>query len=164
MAILSAVSSEGLEESLAALRRLRRRRGRGDAERVCNQRQASDEPRRNWGRDRRGAQRPQPMTIVVDTNVLVSGLLNPYGAPGQIVNLIAAGELSLAFDARILGEYRNVLLRPAFSFRLGHVHALLERDSLRRPAGRLARCPTNCPTATTNRSWRWRLLPWRNTW
>jgi uncharacterized protein len=67
------------------------------------------------------------MRIVLDTNVLVSGLLNPYGAPGRIVNLAATGELSLYFDSRILGEFRAVLLRPEFSFAPDHVDALLEQ-------------------------------------
>ena len=67
------------------------------------------------------------MRIVLDTNVLVSGLLNPYGPPGQIVVLVAAGEVSLCFDARILAEYREVLLRPKFDFHARHVEALLEQ-------------------------------------
>ena len=67
------------------------------------------------------------MRIVLDTNVLVSGLLNPYGPPGQIVEMAASGELSLCFDARILGEYRAVLLRPKFGFRPNHVEVLLEQ-------------------------------------
>ncbi len=67
------------------------------------------------------------MRIVLDTNVLVSGLLNPYGAPGLIVGLVASGNVSLCFDARILAEYRAVLARPAFGFRTDHVDALLEQ-------------------------------------
>ena len=67
------------------------------------------------------------MKIVLDTNVLVSGLLNPYGAPGQIARMAAMGEISLCFDARILGEYSDVLLRPRFGFRAEHVDALLEQ-------------------------------------
>jgi len=67
------------------------------------------------------------MKVVVDTNVLVSGLLNPYGPPGRIVQMAAAGELSLCFDVRILSEYRDVLLRPVFSFQAEHVEALLEQ-------------------------------------
>ena len=67
------------------------------------------------------------MTVVLDTNVLVSGLLNPYGPPGQIVAMAASGKLSLCFDARILGEYRAVLLRPKFGFRPNHVEVLLEQ-------------------------------------
>ncbi len=67
------------------------------------------------------------MKIVLDTNVLVSSLLNPYGAPGRIVLLVADGKLSLCFDARIIAEYRDVLLRPVFSFRPDHVRALIEQ-------------------------------------
>lgn len=50
--------------------------------------------------------------IVLDTNVLVSGLLSGRAAPGQIVELITTGEIELACDARILAEYREVLARP----------------------------------------------------
>ncbi|GAG08766.1 unnamed protein product [marine sediment metagenome] len=67
------------------------------------------------------------MKIVLDTNVLVAGLLNPYGPPGRIVNLVAAGEVSLCFDARITGEYREVLRRPKFPFRPEQIDALLEQ-------------------------------------
>ena len=56
------------------------------------------------------------MRLVVDTNVLVSGLITPFGAPGVIVSLIAAGRLVLCYDARILAEYDDVLRRPAFAF------------------------------------------------
>jgi uncharacterized protein len=65
--------------------------------------------------------------IVLDTNVLVSGLLNPYGPPGQIVQMVATGEICLCFDARIFAEYRDVLLRPKFDFRAAHVDAILEQ-------------------------------------
>lgn len=41
------------------------------------------------------------MRIVVDTNVLVSGLLNPRGAPGRIVDLITAAD---AQGMRIVGR------------------------------------------------------------
>jgi putative PIN family toxin of toxin-antitoxin system len=56
------------------------------------------------------------MRVVLDTNVVVSGLLSPYGPPGEIVRLVAAGELTVCHDARIVGEYREVLLRAAFGF------------------------------------------------
>ena len=67
------------------------------------------------------------MRIVLDTNVLVSGLLNPFGPPARILQLLAAGELSLCYDARILCDYRGVLLRPAFGFRSDQVDSLLEQ-------------------------------------
>ena len=56
------------------------------------------------------------MRVVLDTNVVVSGLLSPYGPPGEIVRLVAAGELTVCHDARIIGEFREVLHRPAFGF------------------------------------------------
>jgi len=49
---------------------------------------------------------------VVDTNVLVSGLINPTGPPGRIVDLLRAGVLTLAVDDRIVAEYEDVLRRP----------------------------------------------------
>ena len=64
------------------------------------------------------------MRVVVDTNVLVSGLLSPFGPPGAIVSLIATGRLSLCYDARILAEYHEVLHRPAFPFSREEVAAL----------------------------------------
>lgn len=54
------------------------------------------------------------MRIVLDTNVIVSGLLNPEGNPGRVVDLFLAGEVTLLADDRILAEYRAVLRRPRF--------------------------------------------------
>ena len=65
------------------------------------------------------------MRIVVDTNVLVSGLLSPFGPPGIVVARIAAGGVSLCYDARILAEYAEVLRRPAFPFAEEEIVALL---------------------------------------
>ena len=52
------------------------------------------------------------MHIVLDTNVLVSGLHNPDGTPGRIVDLVMGGRIQLLYDDRILGEYLDVLARP----------------------------------------------------
>jgi putative PIN family toxin of toxin-antitoxin system len=56
------------------------------------------------------------MQIVLDTNVLVSGLLNPDGAPGRVLDLILAGKLKILYDDRIIAEYSDVLARPQFGF------------------------------------------------
>ena len=56
------------------------------------------------------------MEIVIDTNVLVAGLLSPFGACGEIVRMVSSGELTLSFDARIISEYNEVLRRPRFGF------------------------------------------------
>ena len=66
------------------------------------------------------------MRIVLDTNVLVSALLSPNGAPAAVLQLILAGRVVLCFDARILSEYREVLRRPKFDFDPQLVDELLE--------------------------------------
>jgi putative PIN family toxin of toxin-antitoxin system len=66
------------------------------------------------------------MDIVIDTNVLVAGLLSPFGACGEIVRMVSAGELTLSFDARIISEYNEVLRRPRFGFEEEKVATLLD--------------------------------------
>ncbi len=66
------------------------------------------------------------MKIVIDTNVIVSGLLSPYGNPGEIVRMISSGELWLCFDARLLSEYNEVLRRPKFQFSEDKIIALID--------------------------------------
>ena len=65
------------------------------------------------------------MRIVLDTNVLVSALMTPHGAPAAVVSNILAGRLALLFDERILDEYRAVLTRPRVAFDPGQVDTLL---------------------------------------
>ena len=67
------------------------------------------------------------MKIVLDTNVLVSGLLSPLGPPATILRLVAVGELRLCFDGRILAEYRKVLSRARFGFDPRDVDDLLDQ-------------------------------------
>ena len=52
------------------------------------------------------------MRIVLDTNVLVSGLHNPNGVPGRIIDLILGARIQVLYDDRILAEYLDVLARP----------------------------------------------------
>ncbi len=65
------------------------------------------------------------MKIVLDTNVLVSGLLTPFGLSGEIVRMVSAGKLILYIDARILSEYHEVLQRPKFNFNNDHINTLI---------------------------------------
>jgi putative PIN family toxin of toxin-antitoxin system len=68
--------------------------------------------------------------VVLDTNVLVSGLINPHGAPGRIVAAATDGTLQPAWDDRILGEYEEVLARPKFA-RLSRLDVATVLDTLR---------------------------------
>ncbi len=67
------------------------------------------------------------MKVALDTNVMVSGLISPFGAAGEIVRMVASGALELCYDARVLSEYRSVLLRQKFSFDQAHVGDLLDQ-------------------------------------
>ena len=67
------------------------------------------------------------MRIVLDTNVLLSGLLSPFGSQGSILRLITTGAVRICYDARILVEYRQVLLRPAFPFSEIQADTLLDQ-------------------------------------
>jgi len=66
------------------------------------------------------------MKIVLDTNVLVAGLLSPFGPCAEIVRMVSSGRLTLYFDARILSEYSEVMRRPKFRFHIDKVIALLD--------------------------------------
>ena len=66
------------------------------------------------------------MKIVVDTNVLVSALIQPEGIPARILDLILSGQVEIVLDNRIYAEYQDVLLRPEFGFAPELVDGLLE--------------------------------------
>ena len=55
------------------------------------------------------------MIIVLDTNVVVSGILKPHSKTAAILRLVADGTVQLAYDYRLLSEYRDVLNRPRFN-------------------------------------------------
>ena len=69
------------------------------------------------------------MTVVLDTNVIVSGLLTPFSPCGEIVRMVSSGELNLCLDARLLAEYSEVLQRPRFAFDPELVAAFLDHVS-----------------------------------
>ena len=63
---------------------------------------------------------------VLDTNVLVSGLISAKGPPGRLIDAVLARRLQIAFDDRILHEYKAVLARPKFQFKPVDVTAFWE--------------------------------------
>ncbi len=65
------------------------------------------------------------MIIVLDTNVLVSGILKSKSDSGTIVRLVTHGFIQLAYDARIITEYQEVLKRPKFGWSHQDVEALI---------------------------------------
>lgn len=66
------------------------------------------------------------MRIVMDTNVLVSGMLTPFGVCGEIVRVLTSGNLTLCVDSRILFEYEDVLRRPRLKIENRMIDVLME--------------------------------------
>jgi putative PIN family toxin of toxin-antitoxin system len=72
------------------------------------------------------------MRVVLDTNVLVSGLLKPAGNERRVLRLGLARKFTLLLSAPILAEYELVLPRPRFKLQPAEVSHTLE--SLRKVA------------------------------
>jgi putative PIN family toxin of toxin-antitoxin system len=54
------------------------------------------------------------MLVVVDTGVLISGVLWT-GLPHRLIGLAEAGEITICVSGEILQEYREVFSRPKFT-------------------------------------------------
>lgn len=65
------------------------------------------------------------VSCVLDTNVVISGLLSPHGPPGRLIDALLARRLVIVYDDRILHEYREVLVRAKFRFATERVNAFL---------------------------------------
>ena len=79
------------------------------------------------------------MRIVLDTNVLVSGLHNPDGTPGRIIDLVLDNKIKVLYDDRILSEYLDVLPRPALAIQPEQARAVV--DYIRLSGERIAAMP-----------------------
>ena len=64
--------------------------------------------------------------LVLDTNVVVSGVLTPRGPCAALLASVLNDQATLFLDARIFDEYREVLARPKFKLPQGAVTALLQ--------------------------------------
>lgn len=65
------------------------------------------------------------MRIVIDTNVLVSGLWRPSGNCAVIVDAVRTLTLVAVLDDRIYAEYAGVLRRPKLGFPAATVERVL---------------------------------------
>ncbi len=63
---------------------------------------------------------------VIDTNVLVSGLLRPSGNEALIILALHQGLVHSCFSEEIIQEYAAVLARAKFAFPPDEIAALLE--------------------------------------
>ena len=84
------------------------------------------------------------MRILLDTNILVAGLLTPKGPPGQLVRAWLQGRFTLVTSAEQLGELARVFRYPRLAKRIDSVQA---RDFLENIEV-LAVVATDLPTIT----------------
>jgi putative PIN family toxin of toxin-antitoxin system len=52
--------------------------------------------------------------VVIDTNIIVSALLQPLGAPAQVFLLAVSGAIQLCVSGEVYAEYEEVIRRPRF--------------------------------------------------
>jgi putative PIN family toxin of toxin-antitoxin system len=71
--------------------------------------------------------------VVVDTNVVVSGVLVDEGLPASILDLAANKSILMVISADVLAEYEAVLGRPRFKIapsRIRQVLSIIRKTSL----------------------------------
>jgi uncharacterized protein len=82
---------------------------------------------------------------VIDTNVLVSGLLSPAGNEAVVLLAIRQALVRPCFSAEIMAEYAEVIARPKFPFDAAEIAAALamfrESGELIRPIGPVPALP-----------------------
>ena len=92
------------------------------------------------------------MKLVLDTNIIVSGLLRSQGNPAQVLALALAGAVQVCHSESILAEYADVLARPRFKFdpdRVRDVVSKFARDGLAVEAGEFSDLNLPDPDADT---------------
>jgi len=70
------------------------------------------------------------MLVVLDTNVVVSGLMSETGKPGKIIDLALENRFQVAYDDRILSEYEDVLARPELRIQPARARAVIAHIEL----------------------------------
>ncbi len=63
--------------------------------------------------------------VVIDTNVVVSGVLVDEGLPASILDLAANKKILMIVSENILAEYEEVLRRPHFKIALARIKQVL---------------------------------------
>jgi putative PIN family toxin of toxin-antitoxin system len=82
--------------------------------------------------------------VVLDTNILVSALLQPLGPPAQVLMLALGGSIQLCVSGSIYAEYEKVISRPRFQrsedIIAGTLEAIRQKGVWARPSERVTAC------------------------
>jgi putative PIN family toxin of toxin-antitoxin system len=83
--------------------------------------------------------------VVLDTNIIVSALLQPLGPSAQIFLLALGGSIQLCVSGAIYAEYEEVISRPRFqrteAVVTGTLKAIREKGLWVRPTEEVRACP-----------------------
>jgi putative PIN family toxin of toxin-antitoxin system len=84
--------------------------------------------------------------VVIDTNILVSALLQPQGSPAQVLVAVLAGSSArLCVSADVYAEYEEVIRRPRFKRSEREIadtlQAIREMGLWVRPSQKVRACP-----------------------
>jgi putative PIN family toxin of toxin-antitoxin system len=63
--------------------------------------------------------------VVLDTNIIVSALLQPLGPPAQVLLLALGGSIQLCISGSVYAEYEEVIRRPRLRRDEAVIHATL---------------------------------------
>ena len=82
--------------------------------------------------------------VVLDTNIVVSALLQPLGPPAQVFTLAIRGSLQLCVTGTVYAEYEEVISRPRFhrpeDVIAGALQAIRDNSVWVRPAEPIRAC------------------------
>jgi len=86
-----------------------------------------------------------PLRFVLDTNVIVSGALNPIGLERTALTVALTAPARLYVSDEILAEYREVIARPALHINAEEqerlIHMIANRSYLVRRTVEITFCP-----------------------
>ena len=63
--------------------------------------------------------------VVLDTNVIVSALISPFGNESLVLHAVQYGKITPCLSRKITEEYKGVLARPKFSFAPDEIDGLI---------------------------------------
>lgn len=92
--------------------------------------------------------------VVLDTNIIVSALLQPLGPPAQVFLLTLGGTVQMCVNGSVFAEYEEVIRRPRLRRTEETILSALETIQKKafwvKPSAAVRAC---VPTPTTMCSW-----------
>ena len=86
------------------------------------------------------------MKLIIDTNVMVSGLMSRHGASNRLLQLLGSASCAMLVSVPLFLEYESVLKRPEIRLKHGYAPVAIDRF--------LAYWATICIPVTLHVLWR----------